>query len=302
MLWLLMTIVLLGGVAVACWPFLRRPQLANGESAEIYKAQLSEIDREEAAGLMSADDARMARTEVQRRLISAEDGKPPIEAQEMTLTDRTTFIAVAASLAIGSAVLYAVTGSPGTVTSTHPPIMAQGPGGMPMASAATAGGGAQSGVAPVDEMMAGLESRLASQPNDVEGWRMLGWSKFRTNDYAGAATAYGKAVALAPDDAETQSAFGESLSRAAGGLVTDDAAKALEAALKADPAASCSASRKNRPASRPRRSTTGSPCWRPRRRARNGSTRCAGAWWSCPSPRASMWRHACRRRAQAARR
>jgi cytochrome c-type biogenesis protein CcmH len=234
MLWMLMTIVLVGGVAVACWPFLRRPKLTSGASADIYKAQLTEIDREEAAGLMSAEDARMGRTEVQRRLISAEDGKTPIETPDMTLTDRTTFIAVAASLAIGSAVLYAVTGSPGVASGTHPPIMAQGPGGMPMASAAAAGG-AQTGVAPVDEMMAGLEARLASQPNDVEGWRMLGWSKFRTNDYAGAAAAYGKAVALAPGDAETQSAYGESLSRASGGLVTDDAAKALEAALKADP-------------------------------------------------------------------
>jgi len=236
MLWLLMTLLLVGAAALLAWPFLRRPKLADGASADIYKAQLAEIDREEAAGLMSTDDARMARTEIQRRLLAAAGASATLETPDMTLTDRTAFIAVAASLAIGSAILYAVTGSPGAQGFSHPPVMAgQMPQGMPIASAAGGSGGQMSGVPPVDEMIANLEARLTSQPNDVEGWRMLGWSKFRTDDYAGAAAAYAKAAALAPNDSETQSAWGEAIARAAGGLVTDEAAKVLEAALKADP-------------------------------------------------------------------
>ncbi len=240
-LWILMTVVLIGAAALICWPFLRRPKLADGASSDIYKAQLAEIDREEAAGLMSADDARMGRTEVQRRLIATTGASATLETPDMTLTDRTTFIAVAASLAIGSAVLYAFVGSPGAGNVTHPPIMmGQSAGGMPVASAGAMAAGGQTGgqtggVAPVDEMIATLEARLVSQPNDAEGWRMLGWSKFRTDDYAGAAAAYGKAIAITPNDAETQSAYGESLSRASGGLVTEEAARALQAALKIDP-------------------------------------------------------------------
>lgn len=236
MLWLLMTLLLVGAAALLAWPFLRRPKLADGASADIYKAQLAEIDREEAAGLMSTDDARMARTEIQRRLLAAAGASATLETPDMTLTDRTAFIAVAASLAIGSAILYAVTGSPGAQGFSHPPVMAgQMPQGMPIASAAGGNGGQMSGVPPVDEMIANLEARLTSQPNDVEGWRMLGWSKFRTDDYAGAAAAYAKAAALAPNDSETQSAWGEAIARAAGGLVTDEAARVLEAALKTDP-------------------------------------------------------------------
>lgn len=236
MLWLLMTLLLVGAAALVAWPFLRRPKLADGASADIYKAQLAEIDREEAAGLMSADDARMARTEIQRRLLAATGASATLETPDMTLTDRTAFIAVAASLAVGSAILYAVTGSPGAQGFNHPPVMAgQMPQGMAVADASGAGGGQMGGVAPVDEMITSLEARLTSQPNDVEGWRMLGWSKFRTDDYAGAAAAYAKAAALAPNDSETQSAWGEAISRAAGGLVTDEAAKVLEIALKADP-------------------------------------------------------------------
>jgi cytochrome c-type biogenesis protein CcmH len=232
MLWLLITLLMAVAIAAACWPFLRRNRIADGASADIYASQLNEIAREESLGLTSTDDARMARTEIQRRLIATESASSIREDADMTLTDRTTFIAVAASMAIGSAILYGMIGSPNGAA-THPPIMTASGGSTQMADAGAGGG--QISVAPVDEMISSLEARLVNEPGDVEGWRMLGWSKFRTDDFAGAAAAYAKAVAIAPNDAETQSAYGESLSRAAGGLVTDDAAAALRAAYTADP-------------------------------------------------------------------
>lgn len=237
MLWLLITLLMAAAIAAACWPFLRRNRIADGASADIYSSQLDEITREESLGLVSSDDARMARTEIQRRLVNTDSASSIREDADMTLTDRTTFIAVAASMAIGSAILYGMMGSPGVGSATHPPMMAASNGGMQVAATggASGAGGSAVSVAPVDEMIANLEARLANEPGDAEGWRMLGWSKFRTDDFAGAAAAYARAVAIAPNDAETQSAYGESLSRAAGGLVTDDAAAALQAAYKADP-------------------------------------------------------------------
>lgn len=232
MLWIVLTAVMLAAIAAACWPFLQRTRIADGASADIYKAQLAEVEREEAAGLISAEDARMARTEVQRRLVATTGASSMIETNDMTLTDRSTFIAVGAAIALGSAILYSAVGSPGVGASSHPPVMM---GQAPAANASSSSSSGQMSVAPVDEMIVNLETRLRDAPNDVEGWRMLGWSKFRTDDYAGAAAAYGQAAKLAPGDAETQSSYGEALSRAAGGLVTEDAARALQAALKADP-------------------------------------------------------------------
>lgn len=234
MLWFLITLTMIAAVAFVCWPFLRRTRLADGASADIYRAQLTELEREEAAGLISADDARMARTEVQRRLIATSGATASLRDSDMTLTDRTTFIAVTVSLAIGSAIIYGAVGSPGIANSSHPAlsvadISAMSGGASPLAQAG------QTSVAPVDEMITSLQARLASEPNDVEGWRMLGWSKFRTDDYAGAAAAYEQAAKLAPQDAETLSAYGESLARASGGMVTPDADKALRAAVKLDP-------------------------------------------------------------------
>lgn len=233
MLWPFITVLMAGAIIIACWPFLRRNTTADGASADIYASQLDEIAREESLGLISSDDARMARTEIQRRLIATQSGAATREDTDMTLTDRATFIAVAMSMAVGSAIVYGVIGAPGASYASHPPVMTAS--GAPIQIAEAGANAGQVSVAPVDEMIANLEMRLASEPNDVEGWRMLGWSKFRTDDFAGAAAAYARAVAIAPNDSETQSAYGESLSRAAGGRVTEKAAAALQAAYRADP-------------------------------------------------------------------
>ncbi|MEZ5857319.1 MAG: tetratricopeptide repeat protein, partial [Hyphomicrobiaceae bacterium] len=87
----------------------------------------------------------------------------------------------------------------------------------------------------VDEMIVRLVQRLERQPNDVAGWKMLGWSRFSTGRYADAVTSYAKAVALAPDTASLQSAYGEALVKASGGTVTDEARVAFDKAAKLDP-------------------------------------------------------------------
>jgi cytochrome c-type biogenesis protein CcmH len=84
-------------------------------------------------------------------------------------------------------------------------------------------------------MIASLEARLEASPEDVEGWRMLGWSRFRTGDVEGARQAYQKAVDLAPDDAQTLSALGEAQARVAGGFVNDAAVANLQKAVSLDP-------------------------------------------------------------------
>ncbi len=88
--------------------------------------------------------------------------------------------------------------------------------------------------ADVATMIAGLEQRLAANPNDVEGWRMLGWSKFKTQHYPEAARAYGRAVTLAPGQADLWSALGEARVLAAGS-VAPDAHDAFARALAIDP-------------------------------------------------------------------
>ena len=89
----------------------------------------------------------------------------------------------------------------------------------------------------VDEVIARLEARLKENPQDAEGWRMLGWSYFQTERFAEAATAMKRATTLDPKNAEYFSMLGEALVMASkdGGGLPPDAKAAFDTALVLDP-------------------------------------------------------------------
>jgi len=66
----------------------------------------------------------------------------------------------------------------------------------------------------VNSMIERLAARLEATPNDVQGWRMLGWSYFNTEHFEQAATAYAKALELAPNSAELKLAYEEAKTKA----------------------------------------------------------------------------------------
>ena len=96
--------------------------------------------------------------------------------------------------------------------------------------------GETAGLAPVDDMIGALAKRLEANPDNPEGWRMLGWSYFHTGHYAESVKAYAKAVELQPQSAGFQAMYGEAMTRAAKDIVTPEAKAAFEVALKLDPA------------------------------------------------------------------
>ncbi|MDP3677252.1 MAG: tetratricopeptide repeat protein [Novosphingobium sp.] len=89
----------------------------------------------------------------------------------------------------------------------------------------------------VDEVITKLEARLKTNPQDAEGWRMLGWSYYQTERYAEAATAMKRATVLDPKNPEYFSMLGEALVLASrdGDGVPPDATAAFDAALALDP-------------------------------------------------------------------
>ena len=66
----------------------------------------------------------------------------------------------------------------------------------------------------VNTMIERLAARLKTSPEDIEGWRMLGWSYFQTGRYQQAATAYARAVELEPSSAEFKLAYDEAKAKA----------------------------------------------------------------------------------------
>ena len=66
----------------------------------------------------------------------------------------------------------------------------------------------------VNAMIERLAARLETTPEDIKGWRMLGWSYFHTGRYEQAATAYARAVKLDPNSAELKLSYEEAQAKA----------------------------------------------------------------------------------------
>lgn len=88
----------------------------------------------------------------------------------------------------------------------------------------------------VDTMIDRLAARLEENPEDGEGYRMLGWSYVMTGRPDEAIAPYERALELIPDQANVHAGYGEALTAIAGNSVTPAAKTAFETALRLDPA------------------------------------------------------------------
>ncbi len=91
------------------------------------------------------------------------------------------------------------------------------------------------GLADVDTMIARLATRLEANPDDGEGFRMLGWSYLMTGRPQQAIEPFKRALELLPDNAAVHAGYGEALVGIAGGTVTQEAKGAFDKASAIDP-------------------------------------------------------------------
>jgi cytochrome c-type biogenesis protein CcmH len=221
-LWIILTLMACAACVWIAIPLIRkfdRQYSYVTQTTAIYEEQLKEIERDANSGAIDDTAADAGRIEVQRRMLDAvkaqRDPRPLSRAwRGLALISTTGFVALA------SVLLYAQLGSP-----TLQPVLQSAP--QPSASAVPTTG-------QVDEMVAKLERRLKSSPNDADGWRMLGWSYFNTQRYAQSAEAYKMAMTLDSGNLDYRAAYAEALVQGANGIVTPEAASEFVEVLKVD--------------------------------------------------------------------
>ncbi len=115
------------------------------------------------------------------------------------------------------------------------------PGGVAAAGAGQTGqpgGGAashQTTAEQIEAMTAKLVARLKEQPDDAEGWAMLGRSYTVLGRHPEALPAYERAVALRADDAQLLADYADSLAVKNKRVLAGEPMKWIEKALKIDP-------------------------------------------------------------------
>ena len=215
--------LLLLAVAVATHPWWRARAATrqNRRAANVaaYRLRVGEIEAETASGLIPAEEAAALRAELDARVLTDADGTEP-ELIAKAERRPVAIVLVALVLAMFASGWYLWRG--GWEMQQQ---IAAGPPPAPKLDPAIA--------AMVDK----LATRLQANPDDAEGWSMLGRSYMVSQRFAEAASAMAEANKRAPAPrADWLADEGEALAFAGGEDVSGPAAERFEAALKLDPA------------------------------------------------------------------
>jgi cytochrome c-type biogenesis protein CcmH len=222
MIWVLLIVL----AAISSW-FVIRPLLqpegdqeASSSSLEVYRSQLVEVDADLARGIISTAEADAARVEIKRRILNIEEAPDRVSGPRVSRS-----IAVASGILCAglAALLYAQLGRP---------LLPGKPYSLQQEQAAVS----EAATNELDAMIAKLTSHLATSPEDLQGWRALGWAQMQTGQTAEGVKALARAAELAPKDASVLSMYGEGLVREADGKVTPQALAIFERVIAIAPA------------------------------------------------------------------
>ncbi len=232
--WIFSALLTVVAAVLLLSPLLRATARATrydeGEAA-VYRDQLRELERDKVGGLISPEEADYARAEIGRRLLAvagrgaSENGDDDARLTAAAVEDgnkprRSRYGLSQAFILLCLPVIglagYLEIGSPGTPDA---PLAAriENPGDD------------------VALLIAKVERHLAEQPDDGNGWNVLAPVYFRVGRLDDAELAFRNAIRLLGADPERLNGLGETLVTRSDGIVTEDAAKAFEAARKMQP-------------------------------------------------------------------
>jgi cytochrome c-type biogenesis protein CcmH len=221
-LWILFALLTVLVAAALLYPLSRRGETLSPDKAgevEVYRDQMKELERDQAQGLINAEEAEYARAEIGRRLIAAAGGLSKADGDDASERSGWRRFAIGTVTIVPPAVglcLYIMLGSPGL---PDQPLEArlENPGND------------------MSLLVAKVERHLAQNPNDGTGWDVLAPIYFRTMRLDDAELAYRNAMRIMGPNATRLSGLGETLVAANDGIVTEDARSAFEEAVRLEP-------------------------------------------------------------------
>jgi cytochrome c-type biogenesis protein CcmH len=185
---------------------------------EIYKDQLLELEADLNNGILSQ--------ELERRLL--EDVTPETN-QKLVQDDRGegrgAAITVMLLVPLLAVFIYLIKGTPAALSPDKITVAEQA--GKGPAHAVTA--------EQINAMVQGLAARLEKNPQDADGWRMLGRSYVALGRYQDAIGALDKAVAMIPNDPDLLADYADALAMTSGQTLKGKPMEMVNRALKLDP-------------------------------------------------------------------
>ena len=211
---------------VACLAYVLRPLLRPDARAPlspaaanlaVYRDQRRELEADLGSGILAPDQYEAARRELERRLL---DDVSVAAAPVARPTSPLILAMLGAAIPLGALGVYLAVGSPQLLLAAAPAAQ----------SAPHDGSQEQIGA-----MVERLAARLRENPDNVQGWAMLGRSYQVLGRFADAAAAFAEAVKRVPDDAQLLADYADVLAMKQGRKLAGEPEKLVARALKADP-------------------------------------------------------------------
>jgi cytochrome c-type biogenesis protein CcmH len=220
MLWWIFAVFTAVAVLTVLWPLAKAPRgVARREIVlALYKAQLAEIERDEAQRLVAPEDAQGAKAEAARRLMAGAAIEPPPAASRTKA--RLASVGVVIFIPVLALSLYVTIGHPDIPDAPLAARLDVSPARVDLAAA-----------------VARVEAHLAQHPDDGRGYEVLAPVYLRMGRAGDAVNAAREALRLLGETPARDALYGEALVAAANGVVTPDAKQSFEAAAAKDPLA-----------------------------------------------------------------
>jgi cytochrome c-type biogenesis protein CcmH len=211
-------------LAAAALVLLLRPLLFSRKTGQvrrdeanisIYRDQLAELDADLAAGKLAPADHARSRAELEARLLADVASPEAAELPAARPAGRRRALALGAAVPLLAAALYLAVGNPESL----------GPRADPHAFDT--------------QQLATLVERLAAKmrenPDDPEGWRLLGRSYAALGRFPESLDAYAKALARKPRDPDLLADMADTLAMTRGERLQGEPEKLVLRALEIDP-------------------------------------------------------------------
>jgi cytochrome c-type biogenesis protein CcmH len=193
----------------------------------VYRDQYQELESDLKNGLVSAEQYSQDKDELERRLLEDVESQENVGSPPAAVSPGTKRLAygVGAAIPVAAIAFYFFVGNPWALKSQ--PVAVVAPfAGQP------SGMMSQQQIA---ENVGKLAQRLEENPNDTQGWIMLGRSYTVLERFSDAAAAYERATKLNDKDADIWADYAEAQAMANGRRLAGRPVEALNRALEIDP-------------------------------------------------------------------
>lgn len=227
--WLIVSAMTLCVLGLLLRPLLKRPSAATNEQEKtlpVYRQQFSELEQDRANGLLTDDQYRTAKSELERRVLEeAGTTEAPAAVTGGLVNLRFVALSLAMIIPAASAVLYWTLGNPAAMT--YPTVSSAasqgGPGDDPQMADS------------LNQLIEQLRKKLEQNPNDGVGWGLLARSYMAMERYADAVPIFEKATKLDPNNASLLADYADALGVHQGRKLEGRPEALIQKSLKIEP-------------------------------------------------------------------